>query len=428
MHPKAFALSLLLATAGGSAFAQESPTRTAEPASIDCDRQARKVIEALQAWRRTHHGEYPATLSSLAESGLLEPMELRCPAGLDEPPQASSENTLSDSRGEHLDPPGTYNYELVPKVDDYIKPYMGEGISRREIKTELLRRPHAEQVPLLRCSAHRAARPSVTPPAGMIFRNITASGLAYWSGDFWEREWPEIPELGRQALVVRGLRGPPFHRDAAPLERGELDLRPFYNACGERAWWWGFKYLQRDPLVEAPDLSALLAPGGAQSRVLGGCHYWLDGVIQLQGRLGSADANPRSYVREVYPWKTALIPVTQPVATARVLLACIWEDRDGAEVGALVWRYADRTDRRTPFFYGQTLRRFWDKTGAAPSFPTPVFQSSDGRGVTVRLYAAACENPRPEAALAGLILESNRHSPAAPFILAITVDQKSDLP
>jgi hypothetical protein len=414
-------LSVLLLLCGNHAILRAQDSAAAPAASfIQCDRHARKLLEAMQAWRRTHGGEYPERLVQMVEARLIERSDLFCPVQRSEVRNASADHPLSKSSGLGLDPTGSYTYELSPVVDGVIREFMGEAVTRRQIKTELLRRPGWEQVPILRCSVHRDARPTVPQPATAIFRNTTVSGLSYWSGDNWERVWPEYPELGRQALVVAGLRGPPFHRDPGPANPAQLDLRRFYNACGERAWWWGFRYFDPPNKVSAPDLSALMVTGAAGSRELGRHTFWIDGVIQLQGKPGSSGNYHKHYLREMYPWKTSLIPVQKPARSATLLLGCIWEAKEGTDIGGLIWRYAGGSEARSPVIYGQALRRFWERSDTPAATPEPVFQSTTNDGSTVRLYAFTCENPRPAEALAGLVLESNPASPAAPFFLAVT--------
>lgn len=399
--------------------------RRASRDCIPCDRQSRKVFEALQAWRRAHEGKYPPTLAKLAESGFLKLDSVCCPRTLTEDRNASSAHALSRSAGDGFDPPGLYEYEMSAVVDKTTREYMREAIPRGEIKAELLRRPFWEQVPILRCSGHRAQGGLTVRSPGPVFRNFTASGNSYWSGGSWECEWSDVPETGRHALVVRGLPGPPFHSQIASTNPNELDLRKHYNACGERAWWWGVRYIEaldpKLPKVRAPDLSELMAMGRARSHRFGTESYWLDGVIQLQGKTVPAGPVNRAFGREVYPWRTAAIPVGRKVALASILLGCIWEDRDGSEVASLVWQYTNGVVKKSALVYGKSVRRFWRTAYDNHSAPLPVLQFTADPAVETRIYSAVCENPLPDEDVAGVVIESNPASPAAPFILAITV-------
>jgi hypothetical protein len=400
--------------------AQGRPLDGASEACLDCDRQTRKVFEALQAWRRMHGGNYPDSLIELAKAGLIKPGSIHCPTAFAELRNASSEHQLSQSRREDHDPPGAYEYELSSVADKVVTAFMGEEIPRRRIKSELLRRPFREQVPILRCSAHGEAKPPLAQPSNVVFRNLTASGLSYWSGAYWELEWRDVPMPCRHAIVVKGFRGPPFHSGTAPEDPRQIDLQPFYNARGERPWWWGLSYFVPGQVL-APDLSELLQEGPARVQSLGGESYWLDGLIQLQGKTSTDGSFDKAYALEMFPWRTPPISIGRPIQAASVLLGCIWEDLDGREVGSLVWRYADGTEKRTPFIYGESLRRFWKTGSDNHRNPGPAYLSKGNRHAQVRIYGVRCENPTPSQPVTSLTVESNRESPAAPFILAISV-------
>jgi hypothetical protein len=299
---------------------------------------------------------------------------------------------------------------------------MGEPISRGAVKTELLRRQYWEQVPVFRCSAHRGAQPALARPAQAAFRNFTAAGVCYWSGELWESEWPQVPELCRQALVVVGLPGPPFHCGSPPSDPRQLDLRGHFNACGERAWWWGARFFDPDRKLLAPDLAELMRLGRGRSHCIGTDEFWLDGVIQLQGKVPPNGSGTTAFSREVFPWTTGPIPVGRNLALITILIGCVWEDQPGREVGALVWRYASGEEERTSLLYGSALRRSWllGKSDTAAE-PLAAFNSSDNPAGPVRVYAVSFENPRPAELVASLAVESSRDSPAAPFVLAVTV-------
>ncbi len=408
-------LGLILESRGDSAD-------TGNPPCAECDRQARKVFEALQAWRRTHEGRYPASLGEMVRGQLVAPMSIFCPLELKEMPSASSAHPLAQSRGEGLDPSHAYNYELSPDLKEMLSDYMGEPISNRAIKEELLRRPFWEQVAILRCSAHSNLKPRVVDHSGNAFRNLTASGNCYWSGPFWEREWSQIALTCRQALVTQGLRGPPFAHEIGPSMNGQLDLRALYNACGERAWWWGLRFIDSlQGKTIAPDLSSLMKQGIPQSHLLKGQAFWLDGVVQLQGKIFPNAPGEEAFRVEMFPWRTAPIPVGRQIDEAKVLTGCIWPEEEGTKVADLIWKYSDGTERRTSMLYGDSVRRFWDTGNDRGRLPEPVFQSPDGENPKVRVYSVACKNPEAGRKVESLVIESNAESRAAPFVLAITV-------
>jgi hypothetical protein len=416
----AAALSL---AAGSRVTAVAGRADAAQPQCVDCDRQARKVFEALQAWRRMHGGCYPPSLEALVDDGLTDARSIRCPSTIKEYRDASNVHPLSKSQGEGRDPAGAYEYELSSVVDPATEHFMGERISRGEVKAELLRRAAWEQVPVLRCSAHQAERPRLAEPSQTIFRNFTASGASYWSGEFWEIEWPETPEPCRQALVTRGMPGPPFHHGHPPSEPGEIDLRKFYNASGERAWWWGVRLMDYGGReIDAADLSDFLRDRSARSISLAGHRFWIDGLIQLQGKPVPDQAEDEAFRRIVFPWKTSPISVGSPVRLVRLLLGCVWSDVEGREVGRLIWNYADGSRQEAELLYGKDVRRFWKRGNEGELEPAPAFVSAAEPGRETRIYVAMLENPNPEQQVVSFELESSRESPAAPFILAITIE------
>src|SRR4051812_12062100 len=78
-----------------------------------CDRQLRKTLEAVQAWRRLHQGHYPNRLADLKSAGLLGADDGICPDVLMERGGADPSHTAVTSRGEGGDPIGAYEYELA---------------------------------------------------------------------------------------------------------------------------------------------------------------------------------------------------------------------------------------------------------------------------------------------------------------------------
>ena len=133
--------------------------------------------------------------------------------------------------------PGTYEYEMSAKVDSYVNdklylPTNAMPYTRQDLKSVLLRRPYYEQIPILRCSSHRAAGPKEFSGDKVVFRNFTVRGNVYWSGLIWEQCWlDEVPVGSRGTIVMFGAQGPPFSS-----ERRRPCLRRWISENGAVPW------------------------------------------------------------------------------------------------------------------------------------------------------------------------------------------------
>ena len=404
---------------------------------LACDREMRKTFEAIQAWRRLHDGRFPGRLADLKTAGLL-PLDCAiCPEVLREQHGASAARSSVSSAADAADPPGTYEYELSGKVlksesDRMFLPDGAPPYTRQDVKTALLRRPFFEQVPILRCNSHRAVAPAEFTGQDGSWRNLTVEGTVYWSGLYWEQMWlDDVPYCARDAYVLFGLKGPPFHTDRAPTLPGALDIRRWNSAFGDHAWWWTYPMFEKKPNNQwAAHLRPFFQEKHGRVLKLDGEEWWLDGLVQLQGRISRAQQDEYSAPgRRTCVWQKTGAEVGRAFKQADWLQGTVWTAAAGETVGWLVWHYADGTTERAPIIYGQNTARFWAEprqVEAEKDFVEPVWRHHEskqavGKERWLRIYRQEWVNPRPEAVVASLDFVSNPDCRAAPFLIAVNV-------
>ncbi len=423
-----FALFLWCFTAAQTVLLGKEPNPC-----LACDRQMRKTFEAIQSWRRLYNGSYPARLVDLETAGLLPNQGATCPELLRGSSRSSAKHNEFTSRGPRCDPEGTYMYEyemsdcVIKSLDD--RPWLPDGApdySEQKIKSTLLQRAFFEQVPILRCTSH----PNVAPARfSDPRRNLTVKGNVYWSGLYWELLWlDDVPYCARDANVLFGLKGPPFYTNKAPTLDSALDLRKWSCSFGDRAWWW------RLPMFEegrghqtAPHLRPFFQEDHGRGRNFNGEEWWINGLVQLQGRVG--DNIYEEPGMEAFVWKKTNAVVGRTFGRASWLQGTVWTASPGETNGWLVWHYADGEIQRVPIIYGRTTARFWGEQGqidGEKDFPEPVWRFHEdkkdvGRDRWLRIYRQEWINPRPETTVTSLDFVSNRESRAAPFLIAVNV-------
>jgi hypothetical protein len=299
---------------------------------------------------------------------------------------------------------------------------------------KLLRRAHADQVPILRCPSHRAEAPAEFHNAddSRCFRNLTERGDVYWSGTYWETRWlADVPWCARESAVLFGTKGPPFYIDKPPELSTALDLRPWSCAFGDHAWWWPvqlFDELQNSQLP--PNLKPFFQENHARVLRVGGEDYWLNGLAQLQGKISRNDQDRyRQCDQESFLWERTGLTVARKFRKASWLQATVWTAPLNDIVGLLIWHYADGSLERAPIVYGKATARFWgdlQQINAELGFTEPVWKHHEAEQQLIkerwlRLYQQTWDNPHPDLIVSSLDFVSNRNSPAAPFIVAIDV-------
>jgi hypothetical protein len=416
--------------------ASTSVRAAAPSATLDCDREMRKTIEAIQAWRRTHSGQYPAWISDLKAAGLVARDSAICPDVLREAAKADPSHPLGTSRMEGGDPAGTYEYEMskFPKSqgERLWLPPGAPDYTRQDVKAELLRRSFYEQVPILRCSSHRGIAPTNDISGACPWRNCTATGDVYWSPDYWEQRWlSDVPYCCRDANVLFGLKGPPFHTDRAPTLATALDLRPWSCAFGDHPWWWTFPMFDESPNSQkAATLRPFFQEKHGRTTSVAGLVWWIDGLVQLQGRIST---DPMNQYKEpgapAFVWERTGLAVNRRFRRASWLQGTVWATTQGETAGWLQWHYADGAVERVPLIYGRTTARFWgdaEQVDGERGFPASVWTSHQsakevGKERWLRLYQQSWDNPRPDVPVTTVDFISNRNSPAAPFLIAVNV-------
>jgi hypothetical protein len=405
---------------------------------MQCDRQLRKIHESIQAWRRTHDGNYPERLVDLFTAGLMPADGAICPNVRQEAVSSDARHQMATSRKPGADPGGLYEYELspVPK-SDLETPWLPPGsrsYTRRDIKLELLRRPFAEQVPIVRCSSHQAEAPHELrtgddPPA---MRNLTVIGTVYWSDGYWEKKWlSDVPYCARDSIVLFGLKGPPFYVDKPPELRTALDLRTWTCAFGDHPWWWTVPLFDEPPNQQlAPQLKPFFQEKHGRILGVGGQNCWLNGLVQLQGKISPDNGDIyRQAHRQAFVWERTGLRVARTFQKASWVQGTLWTAPGNDTSGWLVWHYADGSLERVPIVYGRTTARFWgdlEQVNGERNFPDPTWKHHEtsqevGKERWLRLYRQSWENPHPDITVLSLDFVSNTNCPAGPFIVAINV-------
>ncbi|HXJ58827.1 MAG TPA: hypothetical protein VNU68_19380 [Verrucomicrobiae bacterium] len=418
-------------------LAGELAAAEADALCRDCDRQMRKTFEAIQAWRRVHGGRYPARLVDLKTSGLLPADGAICPDVLQERLGADAAHSDTTSRHRLGDPADVYEYEMSATVDlrGQDRLYLPEGAPsymRQDLKAELLRRKFSEQVAMLRCSSHRAVAPPPYEGRANVRRNITVEGKIYWSGRLWEQLWLEdVPYCARDANVLYGLKGPPFHVDRAPAFAEALDLRKWSCAFGDHPWWWTHPIFDERPNRQtAPHLRPFFQEQHGRAITLGSNHWWLNGLVQLQGQVSNLPADRyRAPGMEAFVWKRTGVQVNQQIEGATWLQGTVWTAAEGDTVGSLVWHYSNGGEETVPIIYGKTTARFWAQPAQIEQekgFLQPVWshyedENKERRERWLRIYQQEWRNPRPDLLVTTVDFVSNQQCPAAPFLVAATV-------
>jgi hypothetical protein len=158
--------------------------------------------------------------------------------------------------------------------------------------------------------------------------------------------------------------------------------------------------------------------------------WWLDGLVQLQGRIMPEAEN--LYIAptlQAFVWKKTGAEVGRAFRQAAWLQGTVWTAAAGETVGWLVWHYADGATERTPIIYGRNTARFWadprqiedEKDFLGPVWRYHEDKEAVGKERWLRIYRQEWANPRPEVMVASLDFLSNPECRAAPFLIAVNV-------
>lgn len=408
--------------------------------SLPCDRELRKTIEALQAFRRQNAGRYPDSLSELTRHGYLQLRDAICPMNRRGDGSDEERTDYISSRRLGGDRSGLYEYEMSDQVilNDNSRMYLPDNpplFTRAHVKGELLRRAFSEQVPLLRCNHHRP-QPPVDWPLKDSRRNATTAGTVYWSGLFWEQIWvADVPATSRDLNIFYGLKGPPFYVDRAPSLDGTMDFRSWSSGFGDVAWWWELPYFEQGADKQrTPNLGPFFKDQHGVVRELAGTSWWINGLVQIQSPFvqTSGSNRHRQPSSQDHPTARFKLGVHRHFHSVRWLQGTLWDDSFGKPVGFLVWHYENGISESTPIRYGIDVARFWcddfqrGNEQLVLDFVAPVWserQSREQVGVEreLRLYQQSWTNPHPELEVTTLDFIAATNASAAPFLVSMKV-------
>jgi hypothetical protein len=180
----------------------------------------------------------------------------------------------------------------------------------------------------------------------------------------------------------------------------------------------------------AADLRSFFQEQHGRALKLNGEEWWIDGLVQLQGRL----KRNRETVFDAggvkaFVWRKTGVSVGRTFHKASWLQGTVWTAPSGETNGWLVWHYADGSTNAVPLVYGRNIARFWGRPSqikGEKDFTDPVWRHYEDEKSAlkerwVRLYRQEWSNPRPQDAVASLDFVSNPESRAAPFLIAVNV-------
>ena len=167
------------------------------------------------------------------------------------------------------------------------------------------------------------------------------------------------------------------------------------------------------------------APPRGRTNDLAGVRFWIEGLLQLQGK--AAAENGKKFREKV------LLPVPATKTnwqTLHLLGGTAYDAEPSVKVAEVVWRYADGTFRRSPLQYGIHLRDWWGRAYEDP----PVVgdkhskavwhgrhEAASRSGKFLRLYLTSLANPDTNRVLKALEFVSG-NSRATPFFVGVTLD------
>lgn len=378
-----------------------------------CVKRLQMLFEAIEAWRRTHSGDYPPDLMALLTDGFLHDRSFfDCPGAKAETSlQSAPRATLSSTS---LEPLATYEYELESKM----KPNMRDAVgmpdpSRRAWKLPLLQGPLGDHVPILRCLWH-----------GLPYINLPRTGKPYESGSEWEYKFVDIlPEVYAMPwLAVH--RSPSIHNYVAArspdLPRSSIDLKDAANALPGDPWLDGSE--EADSLAELPPTITIR---GDEREEIFDSRY----LIQVCGACVSDDAwKQREAFAEFpsYPRQSRAIKLACRKGTSISLLhATAYPAQPGTTVGCLLFRFPDGTEKEKNLVYGGDTRVWRHEKPDGASVPTPVWSGTTAAKTSPIWLARLFYSSFPVDAESAvdqpveLFLVADKHSTAGPFIAAL---------
>lgn len=388
-------------------LAQDTPTYDGR---VDlCARKMRKLVEALQAYRRLHNGSYPTRTASLTKLGLVSDEDLICPNLLESKPLSTTADGVWRSSGEQYDVGFAYQYELSDKSIDKEWLPLRTVATWREVKTRMISRQGWEEIPIIRCERHSRADE---------WLNCSLSGHIYGSKLNWEELFVRtVPMTYRSPFLVLARNAPPFATEEThPTDiPGAICLASVSNSLPMDPWWWGIPggpdgepAATLKPLLDAcPDGVLRNRDGDFDVRYL----------VQVQGGTVPKNRWREGYISRSFP-NSIEIPLERHVSVAVVLTATVWDGEQGDAVGKFVWHCADGTKEEHTLVYGQDTGRFQGATKAGNA--APAWQFGDQKH-SLQLFATRWRNDHSERQMTHVEFIADVNSKAAPFIAGIYI-------
>jgi len=143
-------------------------------------------------------------------------------------------------------------------------------------------------------------------------------------------------------------------------------------------------------------------------------------LIQLTSTQQSVAAKPE---------KVEGIKVDAKTAKLHILHATGWETEDGARIGEYTVNWDDGSSATIPIEYGKDVLDWWCNPNSGEPARSKVAWKGDNEGAkslncTIRLYMTTWENPKPDTKIKSIDYSTNKKTPAAPFCVAITAEEK----
>ncbi len=195
----------------------------------------------------------------------------------------------------------------------------------------------------------------------------------------------------------------------------QVDLSQHYNALLNQC------LLTRsgDPRVRGNDLAGL--PAGLQQ--FAGVLFDVRGVVQLRGE-------GFKHVARIFPQQVSGIKLNSNCRLLHFLNGTGGYEEPGQKIGSYQVHYVDGRQREVPIIYGEDLLGWWmypdqprDVENAEIAWSGTNSSTKDA-GVDLYLYKRTWKNPLPDVKIASIDFSSSS-SNAAPFLLAITLDQEA---
>jgi hypothetical protein len=361
-----------------------------------CEKQLNILTGAIRKYQEDHGNTLPSKLSDLGTDYLHDRSVLTCPFVRK---RGGLQIWKKQYRDLALDPHTSYSYEFSPEPMDY---HQWRGAPKKTWRDWKERQ--VEQlggvVPIVRCHDHR-------PWLNLAFDGqIYPSSAIYWERNFSTNDdLLTVANLFRVPPPVRPLTVTDFPPRDPKASVRLLDLTGSYNATLTNSWQ-GF-----------PENHLATVPAGLQE--CDGVHFDVRGVIQLHG----------TELPALFPRKVTGIKVHQKCARIHFLHAVSFFYQPGTAQASYSIHYADGDANEFRVIYGKHIADWWfDSLNSASPTEAKVAwtgqnEAAKAYGMSLRLYHAVWENPRPEAEIATLTFDAlPKQFTAGPFLVAITLE------